>query len=114
MYTLLDPMRRDYRGIEGDHTNEIVDLDLIDVKNSDIILAFCPKPSVGTSMEIIEAHRHLGKVVVTVVPKDAPISPWLRRHSTVIVETVEQGIEWIIAHFGEALYFPNPVQLHVV
>lgn len=99
-YQMVNPMRRDYRGIEGDHTAEIVDLDLVDVRNSQVIFACCPKPSVGTSMEIYEAHRYQGIPVVAVVPEGVPVSPWLRRHVTKIVPTVAAACEWIISTFG--------------
>lgn len=88
----LDPMRRDYRGKEHNNYREIVDLDKIDVKNSDIILAYCPKPSVGTSMEIFMAWQ-LNKIVVVVAPE--PVNPWLRYHSTKVCETLDDAIEWI-------------------
>ena len=90
----IDPMRRDYRGRESESVNEIVELDKLDVINADFILASCPKPSVGTSMEIFYAWT-LGKPVVSVVPKGAPISPWLRYHSTKIVQTFTDAIWWI-------------------
>lgn len=88
----LDPMRRDYRGKEVNNYREIVDLDKIDVKNSDIILAYCPKPSVGTSMEVFMAWQ-MNKVVVAVAPE--PVSPWLRYHSTKVCETLDDAIDWI-------------------
>ncbi len=99
-YDFLDPMRRDYRGQEGDCTAEIVDLDLIDVEDSDIIIACCPKPSAGTSMEMYEAHRYQRKPVVTVIPEGVAVSPWVRRHSTKIVKSIEEACAWIIDTFG--------------
>lgn len=99
-YDFLDPMRRDYRGQEGDCTPEIVDLDLIDVMNSDIIIACCPKPSAGTSMEMYEAHRYQRKPVVTVIPEGVVVSPWVKRHSTKIVKSIEEACAWIVDTFG--------------
>lgn len=99
-YNMVNPMRRDYRGIEGDHTAEIVDLDLVDVRNSHIVIACCPKPSAGTSMEMYEAHRYQGIPVVTVIPEGESVSPWVRRHSTKIVKTVAEACQWIIDNFG--------------
>lgn len=88
----LDPMRRDYRGKEDESVNEIVQLDKLDVERCDMILAACPKPSVGTSMEIFYAWT-LGKPVYAVVPDGAPVSPWLRYHSTRICSTFEEAIQ---------------------
>lgn len=91
----LDPMRRDYRGREAESVEEIVELDKIDIDVSDVVLANCPKPSVGTSMEIYIAWR-VGKTVVTVA--QSPISPWLVYHSTVVVPTIKQAIDWLEAN----------------
>jgi hypothetical protein len=88
----LDPMRRDYRGREAESVNEIVELDKRDVAVSDVILANCPKPSVGTSMEIFLAWQQ-GKIVVAVAQE--PVSPWLRYHSTKIVPTIKEAIDWL-------------------
>lgn len=91
----VDPMKRDYRGKEAESYREIVELDKIDVRNCDVILANCPKPSVGTSMEILLAWQ-LGKVVVAVA--EGSISPWLRYHSTKLCGTVREAVEWIEAN----------------
>ena len=90
----IDPMRRDYRGKELESVNEIVQLDKIDVDKCDIVLANCPKPSVGTSMEILYAWER-NKPVLVVVPKDGPISPWLRYHSTKILHSFDEAVNWI-------------------
>ena len=79
----VDPMRRDYRGVEGDHVREIVELDKVDVAACDVLLASVPKPSYGTAMEIFMAWT-MGKYVVLVFPDAeamASCSPWLRYHS---------------------------------
>jgi nucleoside 2-deoxyribosyltransferase len=76
----LDPMRRDYRGKEHSAVREIVELDKIDVTNSDIILVNYDKPSVGTSMEMLYAWER-GKMVIVVHKADAGLSPWLVYHS---------------------------------
>lgn len=87
----LDPMRRDYRGKEDESVRDIVELDKIDVCNSDVILVNYDRPSVGTSMEILYAWER-GKLIVVVAAPDARISPWLRYHSHAICRS-----------FGEAL-----------
>jgi nucleoside 2-deoxyribosyltransferase len=81
-YRFLDPMRRDYRGreMEAGIAREICDGDIEDIQESDVILAMCPKPSVGTSMEIFFAFHNLGKPVVVVC--DGVLSPWLKNFST--------------------------------
>lgn len=83
----IDPMRRDYRGreMEPGIAEEIVRGDLDDIDSSDVLLMNCPKPSVGTSMEIFYGHS-TGKPVVVVIPDDgrAP-SPWLVVHSDLVI-----------------------------
>ncbi len=79
----IDPMRRDYRGVEQEQYQQIVELDKVDVAQADVILASVPKPSVGTSMEILYAWQ-LGKLVVLVFPDHEAMdgcSPWLRYHA---------------------------------
>lgn len=87
----IDPMRRDYRGREEEYVNEIVQLDKIDVDRCDAVIAYCPKPSVGTSMKILYAWQK-NKKVYTVVPEGAPLSPWLIYHSTKICKTIEEAL----------------------
>lgn len=79
----LDPMRRDYRGREGDFAAEIVNGDKHDIRHSDIILAMAVRPSWGTAMEIEYAYERRypdrAKIIIGIVG-DGPISPWLLYH----------------------------------
>lgn len=90
----IDPMRRDYRGIEMESVNEIVQLDKIDVEVCDVVIANCPKPSVGTSMEVFYAWT-LNRPVVAIVPEGQIPSPWLKYHATTLVHSVRDAIEWV-------------------
>lgn len=83
----VDPMRRDYRGreMEPGIAREIVAGDLEDIHACDVLLMNCPRPSVGTSMEVFYGHQ-IGKRVVCVVPEGWVPSPWLVVHSSAIVE----------------------------
>ena len=83
----VDPMRRDYRGreMEPGIAHEIVNGDLEDINSCDVLVFNCPKPSVGTSMEVFYGFN-AGKRVIAVVPDDGrEPSPWLIVHSNVIV-----------------------------
>lgn len=80
----INPMVRDYRGIEHDSYREIVELDKRDIRACNVVLVNYSKPSAGTSMEIFYAHS-LGIPVVLWCPPDVSLSPWLRYHSTTIV-----------------------------
>ena len=84
----IDPMARDFRGIEGSHTDGIVEGDLMDIQASDIVIANCWKPSAGTSMEIFYARHVLGKHVIVLHPEGS-VSPWLKYHSNDVVHSID-------------------------
>lgn len=94
----LDPMDRDYRGreLEPGIAEEIVELDKQDIGECDVLLMNCPKPSVGTSMEVMYGWLR-GKSVICVVPEGSHPSPWLVYHS----ERIFKGS--IISALGELL-----------
>lgn len=83
----VDPMSRDYRGreMEPGIAQLIVSGDIEDIELCDVLLMNCPKPSVGTSMEVFYGHQ-IGKRVICVVPEGHTPSPWLVVHSDLIVE----------------------------
>lgn len=87
----LDPMRRDYRGIEDQSVNEIVIGDLTDINDSDVMLANCWQVSWGTAMEIHYAHGN-GLRVIVIIPEGTRISPWLRYHSDAIVHNIDEAL----------------------
>lgn len=93
-YEFLDPMRHDYRGreLEPGVAEEIVGNDLQDIYSSDVIFAYCPKPSCGTSMEIYHSFEMLHKEVIVVAPH--PMSPWLKRFSSVQYTNLGAGMTY--------------------
>lgn len=112
----LDPMRRDYRGreLEPGIAKEIVDGDIEDIQNSDAVLVFFDKPSVGTAMEVFYAKHNLGKIVVVVNASGLPLSPWMLHHSDFQTTNVNGALYWLthncpertgsrITHVGGAL-----------
>ena len=92
----LDPMVRDYRGVELEPgmAAEIVELDKKDVSQADIILVHYEKPSVGTAMEILFAFN-LGIYIILIDKTGSPLSPWLLYHATDIVGSIDQAVEKI-------------------
>lgn len=95
-----DPMDRDYRGREDECWKEIVENDLVDIRQVDVVLAsYNPpgieRPFVGTSMEIFFAAHVLGIPVVFVAKEDQVISPWIRYHSARIVHSYEDACQLI-------------------
>jgi nucleoside 2-deoxyribosyltransferase len=79
----IDPMARNYSGreLEPGIAAEIVAGDIEDIQNSDALLVYFDKPSVGTAMEVFYAKHVLSKPVVVFDASDKPLSPWLLHHS---------------------------------
>lgn len=90
-FDFADPMKRDYRGKEEESFREIVELDKIDIRNCDAMIAMFVKPSVGTSMEIYFAHS-LDIPVILIDQSDKPLSPWLKYHSSWVVKNPDSAV----------------------
>ncbi len=104
---VLDPMSRDYRGVEDGNVKAIVEGDLADIARCEAIIAYCPRPSWGTAMEIHHAKvvdRYVDKnqlrKIVAVVPVGVPVSPWLRHHTDAVRLTVAGAVDLIVAWSG--------------
>ncbi|MBO4287857.1 MAG: hypothetical protein J5985_06800 [Kiritimatiellae bacterium] len=105
-FILLDPMRRNFKDREVDSANEIVEFDLQDVRDADILLVNYNKASIGTAMEIFYASHDLGKFIVAFSPFPfKECSPWIVRHCTKILPSLEAAIAYIDDNF---------VQRHIV
>ena len=99
-FVLLDPMRRNFKDREVDSANEIVEFDLQDVRDADIVLVNYSKTSIGTAMEVFYASHDLGKFVVAFSPfsfKDS--SPWMVKHCTKILSSLDDAIAYIRENF---------------
>lgn len=91
---ILDPMVRDYRGVESANVAQIVEQDKADIDSCRFLLVYFEKPSVGTSMEVIYAHER--KLTVVIVDRsDRPLSPWLIYHSHFVCKTLEEAVDYI-------------------
>ena len=102
-FSLLDPMRRNFRDREVDSSNEIVEFDLLDIKNADIILVNYDKPSIGTSMEVFHAYYNLGKFVIAFSPFSfVNCSPWMIKYCTKILPSLEEACLYLKVHFVDA------------
>lgn len=99
-FTILDPMRRNFKDREVDSANEIVEFDLQDVRDADIVLVNYNKASIGTAMEVFYASHELGKFVVAFSPfKFKDSNPWMVRFCTKILPSLERAIDYIQEHF---------------
>lgn len=99
-FTLLDPMRRNFKDREVDSANEIVEFDLQDVRDADILLVNYSKTSIGTSMEVFYAAYNLGKFVVAFAPFPfKECSPWMVRFCTKILPSLDEAVLYIRNNF---------------
>lgn len=92
-FDVLDPMARDYRGVELENVAAIVEGDLTDIGNCSIVLVRAEAPSWGTAMELVYAR---GRIVIGFGAGDRP-SPWLVHHTTALYPTLDEAIDAIIA-----------------
>lgn len=88
---LVDPMVRDYRGVELDNVEAIVTGDKADIDRCDAVLANCWQPSYGTAMEILYAHER-NKIVVVVSDSG---SPWLAAHAELVTPHLESALQYL-------------------
>lgn len=94
-YDFLDPMDRDYRGVELQNIEEIVTNDLADIDSCDVVLYNFVKPSAGSAMEVFYAHRMTNKTVITVNSSGGVLSPWLVYHSHFVFDSMGKAINFL-------------------
>ena len=99
-FTLLDPMRRNFKDREVDSANEIVSFDLQDITDADIVLVNYSKASIGTAMEVFHASYNMGKFVIAFSPFPfEDCNPWMVRFCTKILPDLETAVTYIDEHF---------------
>lgn len=104
-FTLLDPMRRNFKDREVDSANEIVEFDLQDVRDADILLVNYNKASIGTSMEVFHAAHNLGKFIIGFSPFSyQDCSPWMVRYCTKILPSLEDATQYLLSNFSPHQY----------
>lgn len=89
----LDPMARDYRGVEMMNVCEIVEGDKADIESVNFVLCNAASASWGTAMELHFAHSIGKKVFAFNGGKTA--SPWLVYHSQWVVTTLKEACKRI-------------------
>ena len=92
-FEVIDPMERDYRGVEAENYGRIVEEDKELIENSDILLVNQVKLSVGTSMEIFYAWQRAKHVIV--ISPNGENSPWLVYHSEKILQSLDEAVNYI-------------------
>ncbi len=95
-YDVIDPWLREkiiYRREEPCWWSKVppadfVERDLQDIEKCDILIAYLPKLSAGTCMELFQAKRKGKKVIV--VSEMECVSPWIVVHSDIILRNIEE------------------------
>lgn len=67
--------------------------DLEDIENCDLLVAYLPRLSAGTCMELFYAKMK-GKKTITICELDDP-SPWIVAHSDVMLRSIEELEEFL-------------------
>lgn len=92
---VLDPMRKDFRGVEAGNEALIVEGDKQDILSADAVLVNGGRPTWGTAMEVLYAHQ-FGKRVVAFIGKQRP-SPWLTYHCQYVFPDLEDALTALLA-----------------
>ncbi len=92
----VDPTVRDYRGREASNEAEIVQLDLDDIEFCDYMLVMAERPSWGTAMEIVYAHKWGITIVAITGTGNLPPSPWLVHHVHECVDSLNEAIAFLM------------------
>ncbi len=91
----LDPMRRDYRGIEAQNRQLIQANDLSDIAQSDFVLVNATRPSWGTAMELVYAKLLSRTVIGWCDVEIGKQSPWLVNHCDELTIGLDEAIRAI-------------------
>ncbi|MEM2250057.1 MAG: nucleoside 2-deoxyribosyltransferase [Candidatus Bathyarchaeia archaeon] len=95
-YEPIDPWQREkiiYKGTENGWWQKVpaadfIKMDLEDVEKCDILIAYMPKLSAGTCMELFYAKMK-GKKTICICKIKNP-SPWITTHSDIILKEIRQ------------------------
>ena len=96
---VVDPTERDYRGVEVEHTTEIVEYDSLMVSCCESLLCYAVRPSWGSAMEVRIANFYGKRIVV--VTNGVVVSPWLHYHATHVCDSLAEGCELSIGGLQE-------------
>jgi len=72
---------------------DFIKRDLEDIENCDIFLAYLPRLSAGTCMELFYAKR-IGKKTITICKIEDP-SPWIVAHSDILLKSIDEFEEYL-------------------
>ncbi|MHC1601263.1 MAG: nucleoside 2-deoxyribosyltransferase [Candidatus Nezhaarchaeales archaeon] len=100
-YEVIDPWEREkiiYKASREDWWKNVpprdfIDRDLRDVERCDVLIAYLPRLSAGTCMELFYAKLK-GKKVISIIEFDDP-SPWITLHSDIILRSLNELKDYI-------------------
>ena len=97
-FTIINPV--DFYNFEIDRSTytdlEVMDFDLIAVKNSDfVIVNFKTPDTIGTANELIMAYRVWGIPVIAFGGEWEKVHPWMRCCTTKYCKTLEEAVAYI-------------------
>ena len=87
----VSPLWNDYRGVELENAEKLVNKDKDWIMTCDTLVAFCEEPSFGTAMEIYFAWT-LHKQIIVVSSRE---SPWLHYHADVVVDNLDKVLDLV-------------------
>ncbi len=95
LYEFKDPTVRLKE--DGISDLEIVAGDKLDIVESDIVFAnYWKTAATGTAMEIMFTHMlDRRRLIITVVPKGLPVSPWITIHSDFVFSSLDKAISYL-------------------
>ena len=94
--TIIDPMDRDYRGLEDMvDDSEIVEADKHDLASCDAVLVGYTRESTGTAMEVLLAYQQEIPVILLPLERRAGISPWILYHISGIQRDMPSAVDAI-------------------
>lgn len=102
-YETVDPWRREKVIYEGSGPDwwmkvpaaDFIRRDLEDIEKCDVLIAYLPRLSAGTCMELFYA-RLKGKKTICICQIENP-SPWIIVHSDIILKSVKE-LEGVLKH----------------
>ena len=96
-FNVLNPFERE-RGLTY---RQIVQKDLELIRKSDLLVAWLPFPSVGTSMEILYAKSN--GIPVYIITSELKSHPWIRFYANKIFETYEELENYLVnLYYGKS------------
>lgn len=86
---------------DAETAREIVRSDKDDIRTCDCLLVKWEMiPTAGTPMEILFAYRHRIPVLTVWSGADEDLSPWVRYHSTEVVDSIPKALSQLEAVVG--------------